>query len=106
MNQIFLVSVLFAVFTTGCVTAKDVPVEQYIFAKTAYDAAVAADASKHAAQWLYRAEKHYKRGEVLFKERYYEDANKEFSVAQKYAEKAETISRLKQFSTIGGGGEY
>jgi hypothetical protein len=93
---------LLTVCTFGCVTAGDLPVEQYIYAKTAYDAAVTAEASKHAARLLYLAEKHYKRGEVLFKERYYDEANKEFVVAQKYAEKAETVSRLKQFNSVGG----
>lgn len=92
---------ILTVATSGCVTADDVPVGQYIYAKTAYDAAVNAEASKHAARLLYLAEKHYKRGEVLFKERYYEDADKEFATAQKYAEKAETISRLKQFNAVG-----
>ncbi len=91
-----------AVALTSCVTADDVPVEKYIYAKTAYDAAVTAEASKHAARWLYLAEKHYKRGEVLFKERYYDEADSEFTKAQKYAEKAESLSRLKQFNAVGG----
>jgi uridine phosphorylase len=93
--------VLLIVSLSGCVTG-DLPVEQYIFAKTAYDAAVNAEASKHAPRLLYRSEKHYKRGEVLFKERYYSEADKEFQMAQKYAERAETVARLKQFNAVGG----
>lgn len=101
MMRTLLAFAFLVVMTSGCVTAGDVPVEQYIYAKTAYEAAVAAESSKHAARLLYLAEKHYKRGEVLFKERYYDDADEEFAVAQKYAEKAETISRLKQFNAVG-----
>lgn len=86
----------------GCTTGEK-PVEQYILAKTAYDAAAGADASKYAARLLYRSEKHYKRGEALFKDRYYQEADQEFKMAQKYAERAETISRLKQFQAAGGG---
>lgn len=102
MIRSLLVLVILTVTTASCVTVGELPVEQYIYAKTAYDAAVSAEASKHAARLLYLAEKHYKRGEVLFKERYYDEANKEFLSAQKYAEKAETISRLKQFNAVGG----
>lgn len=100
--RFLLISATLMALLSGCVTG-DIPVERYIFAKTAYDAAVNAEASKHAARLLYRAEKHYKRGEALFKERYYDDANKEFLTAQKYAERAETVSRLKQFNAVGGG---
>ena len=102
MIRILLATFVLIVITSACVSVGQLPVEQYIYAKTAYDAAVTAEASKHAARLLYLAEKHYKRGEVLFKERYYDEANKEFVVAQKYAEKAETVSRLKQFNAVGG----
>lgn len=102
MIRLLFFCIFTAVALTSCVTAEDVPVEKYIYAKTAYDAAVTAESSKHAARWLYLAEKHYKRGEVLFKERYYDEADREFTMAQKYAEKAETLSRLKQFNSVGG----
>lgn len=101
MFRYLLTIIILTVTISGCVTAKDIPVEQYVLAKAAYDAAVAAEASKYSAQQLYAAEKHYKRGEVLFKERYYNDASKEFIKAQKLAEKAESTARLKQFQAVG-----
>lgn len=80
---------------TSCVTT-EIPAKEYTIAKSAYDAAVAAEALKYAPQLFYKAEKAYKKAESLYKERYYEEARKEFLLSQKYSEKAETASRLKQ----------
>lgn len=67
-------------------------------AKAAYDAAEAHDAAKYAPQIFYKMEKSFKRAELLFQERYYDEARKEFYRAQKLAERAETLARVKEFT--------
>ncbi len=90
---------------SSCVTV-EIPLEEYTVARSARDAAIAAEAAKYAPQLFYRADKAYKRGEALFKERYYSDAQNEFIEAQKLAEKAETAARIKQFQSGESNGGY
>lgn len=90
---------------SSCVTV-EIPLEEYTVARSARDAAIAAEAAKYAPQLFYRADKAYKRGEALFKERYYSDAQNEFVEAQKLAEKAETAARIKQFQSGESNGGY
>ncbi len=80
------------------------PVQEYSLAKAAYEAAVTAEAAKYAPQLFYKAEKAYKKGESLYKERDYEAARKQFLSSQKMAERAEDESRLKQFNSGEEGG--
>lgn len=89
---------------TSCVTAK-IPVQEYVLAKAAFEAAEANEAAKFAPQVFYKMEKSFKKAELLYKERYYEEARKEFIRAQRMAEKAETLARLKQFDAGGMGEE-
>ena len=97
MKQAFL-SLLACLILSSCVTV-EVPVEEYSLARAAQNAALNSDASKFAPQYFHKAQKLYKRGEQLFKERYYDDARKHFVLARKYAERAESIARVKQFQT-------
>lgn len=83
---------------TGCVT-DGMPTHEYNIAKAAYDAAEAREAAKYAPQLFYKMEKSFKKAELLYKERYYEEARKEFIKAQKLAEKAETQARIKEFTS-------
>lgn len=79
----------------------EIPHKEYVLAKAAFDAASATEAVKFAPQLYYKAEKSYKKAEQLFKDRYYEEAKKEFIVAKSLAEKAETAARVKQFNSTG-----
>ena len=83
---------------SGCVTTQ-IPNKEYVLAKAAYDAAIAAEAAKFAPQLYYKAEKSFKKAEALYKERYYEEAKKEFIYAKNLSEKAENAARMKQFNS-------
>ena len=83
---------------SGCVTTQ-IPVQEYTLAKAAYEAADAHEAVKFAPHLFLRMEKTYKKAELLYKERYYEEARREFIKAQKLAEKAETLARVKEFNS-------
>jgi len=85
---------------SSCVTAK-IPDQEYVMAKAAYDAAESHEAAKFAPQMFYKMEKVFKKAELLYKERYYEEARKEFVTAQKLAEKAENQARIKEFTSGG-----
>ncbi len=88
---------------TSCVT-DGIPTQEYVMAKAAYDAAVSHEAAKFAPQVFFKMEKSFKKAELLYKERYYEEARAEFLRAQKLAEKAELQARVKEF-TNGGSDE-
>ena len=88
---------------SACVTTK-IPSREYTLAKAAFDAAVAAEAVKFAPQFYYKAEKSYRKAELLYKDRYYDEARGEFLASQKWSEKAENAARIKQFNT-GDNGE-
>ncbi len=88
---------------SSCVTVS-IPVQEYSLAKAAYEAAVTAESAKYAPQLFYKAEKAYKRGEQLYKERDFEGARVQFVSSQKLSEKAEDESRVKQFNSGEEGG--
>lgn len=87
----------------SCVSTT-LPLQEYSLAKTAFDAAVSSESAKYAPQLFYRAEKAYKRGEALYKERDYEGAREQFLNCQKLSERAENAARLKQFNSAEEGG--
>jgi hypothetical protein len=82
---------------TSCVTT-DIPTQEYTMAQAAYDAAEAHEAGKFVPQLFYKMEKSFRRAELLFKERYYDAARKEFVRSRGLAEKAEALARLKEFN--------
>lgn len=96
--QKLVLSILVSVLLSACVTA-NIPSREYTLAKAAYDAAIAAEAVKFAPQLYYKAEKSYKKAELLYKDRYYDEARKEFIAAQKWSERAENAARMKQFNS-------
>jgi hypothetical protein len=83
---------------TSCVTG-GIPNDEYTMAKAAYDAAVAHESAKFAPQLFYKAEKSFKKAELLYRERYYDEARAEFVRAQKLCERAETQARVKEFTS-------
>ena len=96
---------LICFFLVGSCASVLIPVEGYSLAKAAFDAAVAAESAKYAPQLFYKAEKAYKRGEKLYKDRDYEEAKRQFVASRKMAEKAEDMSRIKQFNSGEDGAE-
>ena len=88
---------------SSCVTVS-IPVQEYSLAKAAYEAAITAESAKYAPQLFYKAEKAYKKGEQLYKERDFEAARAQFVTSQKLSEKAEDESRVKQFNSGEEGG--
>ena len=93
-----VVGLIFLGCLTSCVTG-GVPNDEYTMAKAAYDAAVAHEAAKFAPQIFYKAEKSFKKAELLYRERYYDEARIEFGKAQKLCEKAENQARVKEFTS-------
>ena len=85
---------LFLVF--GCVS----PVkshEEYNLAQGAYRAAQEGEAKRYAPKVFYQAKKYLRRAQRAFKARDYDKATSFFQKSRYYSEKAENISRLKQF---------
>ena len=83
---------LIGCLTTSCVT--NIPVDQYVLARAAYDAARDADSARYAPGLWYKAEEAYKRGQRQFKERDYSAATETFDEARYIAERAENAARL------------
>lgn len=83
---------------SSCVSVER-PIKEYTLARAAQQAATSADASKFAPKLFHRSQKLYKKGERLFKERYYDKAKKSFLLSKRYAEKAEAKARVKQFQS-------
>lgn len=83
------------VFTTSaCVTAEQVPLEDYTLARAAYEAAKDADALRYAPSLWYTAEENYREAQRAFKERRYNKADQLFEAAREAAEKAENAARI------------
>ena len=78
---------------TGCVTGPP-PIEEWLMAKTAMDAAKAVDAQKHSPGNWHQAEEAYRRAQILFRDREHPDAKEMFIRARLAAERAENAARL------------
>jgi len=85
-------AILVAGFLAGCVTY--IPVDEYNLARTAYEAALDADASRYAPSLWFNAEQTYRGAQKSFKERNFGEARYKFTQARLYAEQAENIARL------------
>lgn len=77
---------------SGCVTS--VPVDDYTLARAAYDSAKDSEALRYAPALWYNAEQAYREGQRAFKERRYDEAQKDFKDARVSAEKAENAARI------------
>lgn len=77
----------------GCVTAPP-PIDDYTLARAALEAARVVEAARHSPGYWHQAEDAYRRARILFQEREYEAAKKEFIRARISAERAENSARL------------
>ena len=91
---ISLLSIVFA----GC-TSVTLPIQEYALARSAFESALHNDAERLAPVIFQQAQQVYKYAERLYEDREYEDARLQFIRARKYAEKAESLSRLKKSKT-------
>ncbi len=86
--------ILFLLFTvlTACQTVP-APLEDYALARAAIDAARSVQAARHSPGYWHQAEEAYRKARVLYRERDYEGAAREFTRARLAAEKAENSAR-------------
>lgn len=89
----FLILITCLGFISGCVTAPQ-PIEDYTLARTAIDAAKVVEASRYSPGYWHQAEEAYRKAQVLFQEREYDESRKEFIKARVAAERAENSARL------------
>lgn len=82
----------------GCQTIEP-PLEEWVLARAALDAAKSVQAPKYSSGYWHQAEESYKKARILYKEENFEDAKVEFKSARKAAEKAENSARLKRFQS-------
>jgi hypothetical protein len=87
---------LFSFFVVSCVTVPP-PIEEYAIARAALEAARQVEASRYSPGFFHQAEEAYLRATVLYKEREYGEAHKEFQKAKIAAEKAENSARVIRF---------
>lgn len=77
----------------GCVTSSP-PMDEYVLARAAIDAARSVEAAKYSAGNWHQAEETYKKAETFYRDRDYDEAKKYFLRAKAAAEKAENSARL------------
>lgn len=80
----------------GCVNPQ-VSQNEYNLARTAYSAAKESEAKRYSPKYFYKAKGYLRRAKRAYDERYYDKATELFRKARYYSEKAENVSRLKQF---------
>lgn len=78
---------------TSCITQSK-PVEEYILARAALDAAKQVDASKYSSGFWNQAEEAFKKAKLYYDEREFNLAREQFLKAKIAAEKAENSARL------------
>lgn len=93
MRSQILPLLLLAGLFLGCVTAP-APIQEYAYARAALDAARSVESARYSPGHWHQAEEAYRRGQILFDEREYKDAQTEFLEARSAAEKAENSARL------------
>lgn len=91
-------SILFYLLFMGCQTVEP-PLEEWVLARAAIDAAKSVQAAKYSPGFWHQAEESYKRARILYKEENFDEAKREFTAAKKAAEKAENSARLKRFQS-------
>lgn len=91
---LFLISIVSTV-TIGCQTVEP-PLEEWVLARAAYEAARSVQAAKYSPGFWHQAEESYKKARILYKEESYQEAKAEFNAARRAAEKAENSARLKR----------
>lgn len=98
-RQFLLRLALFALSVTLFACATTPPLDEYTLARTALEAAREKDAARYAPSYWHRAEEAYRKGEALFKNEDYEDAEIQFREARSFAEKSENVARLQKYKS-------
>jgi hypothetical protein len=70
------------------------PIEEYTIARSAMTAAKAAESSRYASGFWYKAEDLYAKARKSYDERDFKKAKSQFELTIQYAERAENASRL------------
>lgn len=89
----FIKSLIFSATFAGCAT-KPAPVEEYVFAKAAIEAAQLIEASRYSPGFYHQAIENFRKGEILYKKGSYAESASFFTKARIAAEKAENSARL------------
>lgn len=77
----------------GCQSA-DKPLEDYVLARSAIEAAKSVQAARHSPGYWHQAEEAYRRARIFYADREWAEARDEFVKARVAAEKAENSARL------------
>lgn len=71
----------------------------YTLARSAIKAAKSVESVRYAPAHWHQAGEYYRTATLQYKDEKYEEAKKNFRLAQAYAEKAENLTRLKKFKS-------
>jgi len=88
--------VILAFGLAGCALPPP-PVDSYVLARSALEAAKAVDAARYSPGYFHKAENAYRNAQALYKDREYDEARDEFNHARDLAEKAENSARLIRY---------
>jgi hypothetical protein len=91
-----LVGFFICLLSVGCQSVEP-PLEEWVLARAAFDAAKSVQAAKYSPGYWHQAEESYKKARLLYKEESFSEAKLEFLAARKAAEKAENSARMKRF---------
>ena len=89
----FLSLTLLLATMSACVTSPP-PLDEYTLARAALEAARSVEAAKYSAGTWHQAEEIYKKAEIFYRDKEYDEAKKYFLRAKLAAEKAENSARL------------
>ena len=85
-------------FFASC-TSVTLPIQEYSLARSAFESAEQNDAERLAPVAFQQAQQYYKLAEQFYEDRQFEEARMNFIKARKFAEKAESLSRIKKSKT-------
>ena len=97
-------SLIFSLVTLGLGLSACVgpaPVEDFALARSAQESARDAEAVRYAPNLWYKAQEQYKKAQVSFDNRDYEEAKESFIETRQMFEKAETMSRISRMQAGG-----
>ena len=89
----FLSLTLMLATLVSCVTSPP-PLDEYTLARAALESARTVEAAKYSAGNWHQAEEIYKKAEIFYRDKEYDEAKKYFLRAKLAAEKAENSARL------------
>lgn len=82
-----------ALVLSGC-QSTPAPTEEYALARAAIEAAQAVQAARHSPGYWHQAEEAYRKARILYNDRDWAGAQREFTRARLAAERAENSARL------------